>query len=68
VVQPRRKLVDFRKVKLAAGETLNVSFTLDADKLSFIGQDTKPVLESGLFDVWVAPSATAGEGSRFTLI
>ncbi len=67
VVQPRRKLVDFRKVRLAAGETLTLSFPLGADKLGFIDQHGKPMLESGVFDVWLAPSASAGQGARFTL-
>lgn len=67
VVQPRRKLVDFRKVKLAAGQSLTVSFQLTAEQLAFIGQDTKAVLEAGWFDLWIAPSARCGEPAALNL-
>ena len=55
------------KVKLAAGQSLTVSFQLTAEQLAFIGQDTKAVLEAGWFDLWIAPSARCGEPAALNL-
>jgi beta-glucosidase len=59
ITRPVRELKDYRKVALAAGATETVRFTLRREDLSFVGWDLKPVVEPGMFDVWVAPSAEA---------
>jgi beta-glucosidase len=50
---PIRKLVGFRRINLKAGESKNVSFTLDPRELSLITNDTRRVIEPGIFDVSV---------------
>lgn len=59
VTRPVRELKAFRKVRLAAGASQMVEFTLRASDLAFIGVDNRPTVEPGEFRVWVAPSAEA---------
>jgi len=40
-----------REVLLQPGETRQVSFELTSDDLSFIGADSKRIVEPGIFDV-----------------
>jgi len=57
ITRPIQELKDFRKVAIAAGGSAEVRFTLRREDLLFIGQDLKPTVEPGVFDLWVAPSA-----------
>ncbi len=50
---PIRKLVGFRRINLKAGESKNVPFTLDPRELSLITNDTRRVIEPGVFDISV---------------
>lgn len=59
ITRPVRELKDFLKIKLAAGESRTVRFTLRHDDLRFIGAELKPTVEAGQFDLWIAPSAEA---------
>ncbi|HEX5182222.1 MAG TPA: glycoside hydrolase family 3 N-terminal domain-containing protein [Allosphingosinicella sp.] len=69
LTRPVRELKAFRKVALAPGESRNVQFVLSAADLAFIGLADRPVVEPGLFDLWVAPSAEAeGLKAGFELI
>lgn len=67
VVQPRRKMIDFRKVTIAAGRTEVVRFIFGVDHLTHLGQDMQPVAGTGDFLVWLAGSATTGVPVRFGL-
>jgi beta-glucosidase len=53
VTRPVKELKDFQKIMLQAGETKNVSFTLDADDLSFYREDLTFGTEPGKFHVFV---------------
>jgi beta-glucosidase len=57
ITQPVRKLKDFRKIALAPGQSRIVRFTLRPADLSFYGPQDRPIVETGIFDVWIAPSA-----------
>jgi beta-glucosidase len=57
VTRPVRELKAYRKVALAPGQSEIVRFTLRAAYLAFYGRDNRPVVEPGLFDVWMSPSA-----------
>nr|WP_244512120.1 glycoside hydrolase family 3 N-terminal domain-containing protein [Bosea robiniae] len=57
ITRPQLELKDFTKVALAPGEMNTVRFTLSSDQLRFLGADLEPLLEPGLFDVFVGPSA-----------
>jgi beta-glucosidase len=69
VTRPVRELKAYRKVALAAGQSEVVRFTIRAADLAFYGRDNRLVVEPGLFDVWVAPSAESdGRHGTFELI
>ncbi|WP_353227219.1 glycoside hydrolase family 3 N-terminal domain-containing protein [Novosphingobium sp.] len=63
ISRPVRELRGFQKVPLSPGEARTVHFTLAQADMRFIGLRNTPVVEPGLVDVWVAPSAQA-EGLR----
>ncbi|WP_295941732.1 glycoside hydrolase family 3 N-terminal domain-containing protein [uncultured Xanthomonas sp.] len=67
-VRPVRELKAFRKVRLAAGEGMEVRFTLDRHALAFTGRDGQCAAEPGLFDLWVCASSTSGEPVAFELL
>ncbi len=67
LTQPGRRLRDFRKVALAAGESRTVQFTLTRERLEFAGPDGRPTVEPGAFDIWLSSSAQAGEPALLTL-
>lgn len=58
VVRPVRELKDFRKVWLEPGESKNLRFLIDKEKLSFYNQHLKWVAEPGEFDLMIGASAT----------
>ncbi|MEI2455284.1 glycoside hydrolase family 3 N-terminal domain-containing protein [Lysobacter firmicutimachus] len=66
-VRPIRELKRFQKIALAPGEGRVVEFTLDRSDLEFRSVDNRPIAEPGRFDVWIAPSATAGIAVSFEL-
>jgi beta-glucosidase len=68
VVQPVRRLQDFRKIELGAGVAETITFRLAAAGLGFLDQELERRIEPGDFDVWIAPSARAGQPARFTLL
>ena len=68
LTQPGRRLRDYRKVAIAAGETKTVSFKLARSALEFVGANGEPVVEPGAFDLWLSPSAQTGTAARFTLV
>jgi beta-glucosidase len=49
-----RRLRDFKKVTIKAGQTEKIKFSLDPTALSFVGIDNKWTLESGTFEVWLS--------------
>ncbi len=57
VTRPVRELKAYRKISLAPGQSEIVRFTLRAADLAFYGRENRPIVEPGIFDVWVAPSA-----------
>lgn len=64
-----KELVRFAKVDLAPGEQTQLSFTLTAQDLSFVGRDGKMAVEPGTFQVQVEDQEAAFEltGTRFEL-
>jgi beta-glucosidase len=57
LTRPVRELKAFRKIALAPGQSEVVRFTLRASDLSFYGRGSRPMIQLGTFDVWIAPSA-----------
>jgi beta-glucosidase len=58
VTQPVRKLKDFQRVPLNAGEKKSVTFILPASKLGFFTNEGKYILEAGKFNLWVGKDST----------
>ncbi|MEJ2604672.1 MAG: glycoside hydrolase family 3 N-terminal domain-containing protein [Gammaproteobacteria bacterium] len=67
VTRPVRELKDFRRVRLAPGETRRVGFRLAGAQLAFHGLDMRPVIEPGRFRVWIGGSSAADLGAEFEL-
>jgi beta-glucosidase len=67
LTQPGRRLRDFRKVELAAGQTRTVTFTLRRERLEYVGADGRPKVQPGAFDVWLTSSAEAGDPATLNL-
>lgn len=57
IVRPVKELKDFQKIKLAAGESKTITFTLDNEKLSFYHEDLSFASEAGEFDVMIGSSS-----------
>jgi beta-glucosidase len=53
ITPPMKRLRDFQKVSLAAGERRTVTFRLPVSRLAFVGRDNRFVVEPGDFDVMV---------------
>ncbi|MCI2178402.1 MAG: glycoside hydrolase family 3 C-terminal domain-containing protein [Ancrocorticia sp.] len=47
VVRPLKQLIGYKKVDLASGESVRLTFTVHADRCSFIGRDYNRIVEPG---------------------
>jgi beta-glucosidase len=68
LVRPVRELCGFQAVELQPGESASVSFTLTRADLAYAGPDGRPLTEPGLFDLFIAPSASAGAAVTLRLL
>ncbi|MBN8705272.1 MAG: glycoside hydrolase family 3 C-terminal domain-containing protein [Bacteroidetes bacterium] len=57
IARPVKELKDFAKVKLAAGETKTITFTITEEKLAFYNSNLEKKAESGEFDVMIGASS-----------
>ncbi|MBK8785953.1 MAG: glycoside hydrolase family 3 C-terminal domain-containing protein [Chitinophagaceae bacterium] len=57
IVRPVKELKDFKKIKLAAGETKTVSFLINKEKLSFYNEQLQWVAEPGDFELMIGASS-----------
>jgi len=67
LTQPVRALKGIRHLDLEPGQSATVEFTLTRADLAFVHQNLKSFAEAGIFDVWIAPSATGGTSATFEL-
>lgn len=67
ITRPVRELKAFDKVKLQAGESKTVSFTISKKDLSFYNQDLAFVAEPGEFKVYVGGNSQTTNEAKFTL-
>jgi len=68
VTRPVRELKGFRRVRLAPGEAVAITFRLPSDDLAFFGRDNIQIVEPGDFQLWVGGSSEAGLGAAFRLV
>lgn len=62
VTPPDKRLRRFAKIQLEPGQSRTLAFELERDDLAFIGQDNRPTVEPGEFEVLVG-----GLAEKFTL-
>lgn len=67
ISRPVMELKKFEKVKLAAGETKEVSFSLNANELGFYNQDLEWVTEPGDFELFIGGSSMDVQKAAFRL-
>ncbi|MEL6869185.1 MAG: glycoside hydrolase family 3 N-terminal domain-containing protein [Pseudomonadota bacterium] len=67
VTRPVRELKDFSRVRVPAGQTVDVSLALHTDDLGFFGRHNRWMVEAGAFELWVGADSNATLGDRFTL-
>jgi beta-glucosidase len=58
VVRPVKELKDFRRVELAAGQSQELRFEIDREKLSFVNTRLQWVAEPGEFELMVGASSS----------
>lgn len=68
VTRPVRELKAFKICRIAAGGSVETSFSLSRADLQFVGADLQRAVEPGSFDLWVGPSSAAGLHASFELL
>ena len=68
VTRPIRELKGFRRVKLEAGESTRVAFTLHTDQLAFYDRRMTLVTEPGKFHAWIGGDSDAELQTEFEVI
>ena len=66
--QPVRRLVDFKRVALAGGESRQVRFTLTADQLGYYLSSGQFITESGVFEIFVGGNVRDTRSGRVEVI
>jgi beta-glucosidase len=67
VVRPVKELKGFQKVFLTKGQSRQVTFTIDVDKLKFYNADLKYLAEPGDFKIYIGTSSQDVKEASFTL-
>ncbi|HLR33107.1 MAG TPA: beta-glucosidase BglX [Fodinibius sp.] len=57
ITRPVKELRDFKKIRLVAGDTRTVSFTLTKEDLAFYNHDIEKIVEPGRFMVYVGTNS-----------
>ena len=67
ILQPVRRLDEFKRVTLAPGQTKTVTFTLGPSNFGFYDNSGQFVVEPGPVTVYVGDSSTGGLQGQVTL-
>ena len=65
--RPVKELKGFKKVHIAAGESVQVDFPITAEELSYYNHDLEWVCEPGDFDIYIGPDCQRGGSARLTV-
>jgi len=65
VVRPVKELKGFKKIFLKKGESKQVSFTIDVDKLKFYNSQLKYIYEPGDFKVFIGGNSRDVQEASF---
>ena len=60
ISQPQKKLQDFKRIFIPAGETVHVTFTLSANNMTFLNESFQKEIGDGEFEVFVGKSSMDG--------
>jgi beta-glucosidase len=63
-----RELKGFRKVRLNAGESRDVEFTISGQELGYYDTTGQWLVEPGKFQLWIAKDSASGEPADFELV
>lgn len=67
ITRPVRELKGFQKIKLNAGESKNLEFSLSANDLAFYNRDMEFKAEAGEFEIYIGGDSTAELKVKFEL-
>lgn len=67
IVQPIKKLIDYKKIPIKRNTTKTVKFTISPDQLSFFDNNMQRKLENGVFHVYVGSSSETTLSTEFEL-
>lgn len=67
VTQPLKKLIGYRKIRLAPGETKTVTFRVTPEQLAILDADMRLAAEAGTFRLTVGPNSSEGLTAEFEL-
>ena len=65
--RPVKELKGFKKVHIAAGESVQVDFPITAEELFYYNHDLEWVCEPGDFDIYIGPDCQRGGSARLTV-
>jgi beta-glucosidase len=68
VTRPVKELKGFRRLRVAPGETVTVSFDLHTDDLAFFGRNNRLTVEPGDFHAWIGGSSDTELTTAFRLV
>jgi beta-glucosidase len=68
VTRPVKELKDFKRVKLAAGNSEWITFELSTDKLAFYDRNMQLKTETGQFHLWLGACSQTGLKDEFEII
>lgn len=68
ISQPVKKLKAFQKVFLKKGESRNVSFDIDVEKLKYFNNDLKWIADTGDFKLYIGTNSDDVKETNFKLI
>lgn len=68
IAQPVKKLKDFQKVFIKKGESKEVSFDIDAEKLKYYNSDLKRVADPGDFKLYIGTSSDEVKKADFKMV
>jgi beta-glucosidase len=68
VTRPVKELKGFKKVLIKKGETVNVTFTLSPDELSYYHQDMSFKYDPGDFELFIGTNSAESRSTKFSIL
>ena len=68
IATPDKLLCDFEKVSIAAGQSIQVSFSIPSHRFTFLNEKLERVLEPGDFRLYIGADSTCDAFAPFTVV